>query len=186
MYYCFCCPPPSFIVLELFAFIFHESFCQVFSVRHLARIKVTRFFLCGNVQPTASQCVHIVLFPPGNISPLVADAPLFFKSFTCSDKNLISCWCMATVLTEIARLADNSASKPLFAAVCMAAAAIFSKYPSSESIIWFVSGGFPTVFLCSCLHSFLLAFSGAAPNRAEPQKYFSSPYRAASARLFAT
>ena len=145
-----------------------------------------RFFLCGAVWPTASQCVHIVLLPPGNVAPLVADATFLLKSFTFSDKRFISCCCLATVSTEIARLAANSASGPPFAAAYVAADAILSKYPSSESSIWFVSWGFPTVFLRSCLRCCQLGFSGAAPNRAEPPEGFSSPSWAAFARLFAT
>ena len=40
----FCCPPPLFIFLELYAFLFHELPFPVFSVRHLALIKLTSIF----------------------------------------------------------------------------------------------------------------------------------------------
>ena len=44
------------------------------------------------------------------------------------------------MLIEIARLADNSASGTPFTKVCVAAAEIFSRYPSSELGILFGSG----------------------------------------------
>ena len=87
---------------------------------------------------------------------------------------------MVLVSTDISRLAANSASGTPFAAVCVASAAMLSKYPSSESSIWFVSWGLPSVFLWSYL------FWGAAPNSADPPNFFSSPSLAASARPFAT
>ena len=144
------------------------------------------FFLCFVVRPNASQCVHIVA-PPGNVPTLATCVPLFLKAFTCSDKRLISCCCLATVSTEIARLAANSASGPTFATVCVTAAAILFKYPSSKSIILFVSGSGPAVVgfppLRSCA---FVVFSAAAPNIADPPKGFSSPSWAASERLFVT
>ena len=91
--------------------------------------------MCGAVSPTASQCVHIVGVPPGNVASLVAGVPFFFKSFICSEKRLISCCCLETVSTEIARLAANSESGPPYSAVCVADAAILFKYHSRESII---------------------------------------------------
>ena len=78
MYYCFCCPPPSFIVIAFYAFLFHEFSCPVFSVRQLAQIKVTSVLIFGAVRLTASQCVHIVVVVPGNVAPLIADAHFFF------------------------------------------------------------------------------------------------------------
>ena len=145
--------------------------------------KYQAFFLCGAVRPTASQCVHNFV-PPGNVAPLVACVPFFFKSFICSDKRLISCYCLATVLTEISRLVAKFASWPPFAAVCVAAATILSKYPSSKPIIWFVSRAGSAVFWCSCLRSCYFPFSGAAPNISEPPKVFSSPSWEALARRF--
>ena len=59
------------------------------------------------MQPTTSQCVHILLFPPGTVVLMVADAPFFFKALICSNKRLISCCFLATVSTDIARLAAN-------------------------------------------------------------------------------
>ena len=100
---------------------------------------------------------------------------------------MISCCCLATVSTEIDRLAANSASGPPFAAFCVAAAAILSRYPSSKSIILFLIGagpadvGYPRRRSCS-----FVVFSAEAPKTAEPPKGFSSPSQAASARLFAT
>ena len=90
--------------------------------------------MCGAVRPTASQCVHTVV-PSGNVAPLVARVPLFFKAFIFSDKILISCCSLATMSNEIARPAANYTGSPLFSAICVAAAAILSKYPSIESII---------------------------------------------------
>ena len=183
MCYYFFYPPPSLIVLLCHAFFIHEFSCPVFSVCRFTGVKVASVFLCGAIQPTASQCVHTVV-PSGNISPLVASVSFFFKAFICSEKRLISCWCQATRSTEISRLAANSASGPPFFAICIAAAAILSRYPSSESVIWSVSGAERTVFWCSRLRSG--SFAGAALNIAEPPKGSSSPSRAASARLFAT
>ena len=134
MYYCFRCPPPSFIILACHAFFIHDFSHPVFSICNFTWVKVAIFFLCGTVWTTASQCVHIVV-PPSSVAPLVACVPLFFKAFICSNKRFIYCCCLATVSTEIARLAANSASGPLFAAVCVATIAILSKYTSSESII---------------------------------------------------
>ena len=124
------------------------------------------------MRPTASQFLHTLLFSPGTVAPLVADPPFFFKAFIFSDKRLIPCFCLAAVLTDISRLADNSSRGTPFAAVCVAAAAILSKYTSRESSIRFLSWGVPSVFLWSFLLSQLLVFSGAAPNRADPQKGF--------------
>ena len=145
MYYCFFCPPQSLIFLACHASFIHEFSCPVFSVCHFAWVKVASVFLCGAVRPTASQFVHTVV-PSGNGAPLVACVIFFLKAFIFSDKRLISCCCLETVSTEIARLAANSASGYPFAAVCLAAAAILLRYPSSESIVLFVSGDIPAVF----------------------------------------
>ena len=136
--------------------------------------------LCGVVWPTASQCLQRILFPPGTVAPLVTYAYLFFRVLIYSDNCLISSCCLATVSTDIARLAVNSASRPPFAAVCVAAAEMLSKYPSIKSSIWFVSWGSPSVYLWPCL------FSGSAPNRAEPPNGFYSTSLSASARRLAT
>ena len=87
------------------------------------------FYLCGAVRPTASQCVHTFpTNPPPAIVPMLEDCvPLFFIAFICSYRHLISCCYLATVSTEIARLATNSASWPPFATVCVAAAAMLSR-----------------------------------------------------------
>ena len=85
------------------------------------------FFLCGSVQATATQCVH-KFSPPGNVPPLPACVPLFFKAFTFSDKSLISWCCLATLSNEISRLAANYTIGPPFAAVWVAAASILFKY----------------------------------------------------------
>ena len=102
MYYCLRCPPPSLIVLACHTFFIHEFSCPVFYICHFTCVKETRFFLCDAVRPTASQCVHTNV-PPGTVVPLVVCVLLFFKAFICSDKRLISCCCLATVSTEIAR-----------------------------------------------------------------------------------
>ena len=186
MYYSLHCPPSSFIVLACHAFFIHDFSCQVFSICHFAWVKVASVFLCSAVWLNVSQFVHTAV-APGNVSPLVACVTLFFKAFICSDKRLISCCFLLTVSTEIARLAANSASGPPFDAVCVAAAAILFNYPSSNSIILFVSGPGPAIFWCSRLRScFFAFFSGAAPNMAEAPKGFSSPYQAASEHRFAT
>ena len=89
--------------------------------------------------------------------------------------------------TEISRIASNSASGPPFAAICVAVEAILSKYPSSESIIFFVSGVGPAVVGFPLLHSCaFVVFSAAALNIAETPKGFYFPSRAASDHLFAT
>ena len=134
MCYYFFYPPPSLIVLLCHAFFIHEFSCPVFSIYHFTWVKVASFFLCGAVRPTASQCVHTVVLT-GNVAPLVACVPFFFKAFICSDKRLIYCCCLATVSTEISKLAANSASGPPFAAVPVSAAEILLRYPSSKSII---------------------------------------------------
>ena len=142
MYYCFFCPPQSLIFLACHASFIHEFSCPVFSVCHFAWVKVASVFVCGAVRPTASQFVHTVV-PPGNVAALVACLPFFFKAFICSEKRLISCCCLATMSTEISRLAANSASGPPFAAVCVAAAELFqpqmghfNSWTSTVPIIW--------------------------------------------------
>ena len=113
MYYCFCFPPPSLIFLAFYALLFHEFSCPVFSIRHFARIKATSVFFCAVPCNRPLQIVCILWSPPpGNVAPLLVGVTLFFKAFICSDKRLISCCCLATVSTEIARLAANSASGP--------------------------------------------------------------------------
>ena len=134
MYYFFCCPLLSLIVFACHAFFIHEFSCPVFSIYHFAGVKVASVFICGAMRTTASQCVHTVV-PPGNVAPLVACVPFFFKALTCSDKRLISCCYLATMSTKISILATNSASGPLFATVCVSVAAILLRYPSSKSIL---------------------------------------------------
>ena len=135
MYYCFCCPPPSFIVLEFYSLLLHESSCPIFSVCHFMRAKVTpvspvrirtanRFTMFANIIVSPWQC-----------RPAGGGYSLLFKALICSDKRLISCCCLAIVSTYISRLAANSTSGPPFAAVCVDAAAMLSKYPSSKSSI---------------------------------------------------
>ena len=138
IYYCLCCPPPSFIIFVRHSLLIHEFLRPLFSVYNFPRVEVACIFLCGAVRPTASQCMNTAVPPsppPGNVPTLSACLPFFFKALICSDKRLISCCYRATVSTEIARLAANSASGPPFSEVCVDAAAIFFRYPSSESII---------------------------------------------------
>ena len=88
--------------------------------------------------------------------------------------------------TNIARLTSNSASGDPFETVCVAAAAIVLRYPSSESRIWFGSGSGPAYAVC-CRRSSCPcgSFIAEPPIIAEPPKVFSSPYMADLARCFA-
>ena len=146
MYYCLRFPPPSFIVPACHAFFIHEFSCTIFSIYHFTWVKLASVFLFVAVRPTTSQCVH-TLFPLDNVALMMACVTLFPKAFIWSDKLLIYCCCLTTVPTEITRQAANYASGPSFASVCVAAAAILSKYPSSKFIIWFVSWAGPSWFI---------------------------------------
>ena len=84
--------------------------------------------------------------PPWHYSPTGNGFTLLFRVLICSKNRLISSYYLATVSTDIAILAANSASRPPFADGWVAAAAMLSHYPSSESRSWFVSWGFPSVF----------------------------------------
>ena len=117
---------------------------------------------------------------PVSGTPAVTDLPFFRKALICSVSLLISVCCLATVSTDTARLAANSARGVRFAAVCVAAAAMLSRYPYNESsILWYIVGGLLSV----CSGSFP---TGAGPNCAEAPKVFCSPSLTASERLFAT
>ena len=80
MYYCFCCPPPPLIVLELYSLLLYESSCPVFSVRNLSRIKVKQFF---PVRRRAANCftifAYIIVFP-WHCSPAGGGSSILFLS----------------------------------------------------------------------------------------------------------
>ena len=145
--------------------------------------------MCVAVRPTALQYAHKFPTspPPANVPIMEACVPLFFIAVICPYRRFISCCCRATVSTDIAILSANSTSGPYFTTVFVSAAAILSRYPSSESSIWFVSGDGPmdAVFprLCSCPFFY---FTAEPLMTAETPKGFSSPSRDNSAHLFAT
>ena len=98
--------------------------------------------MCGAERPTTAQCGHTfpVMLTPSVVPLLEVGEPFFFREFICSYRQLISFTCAATVFTEIAKIADNSASGPPFANACIAEVAILSRYHSIESSILFDSG----------------------------------------------
>ena len=93
--------------------------------------------MCGAEGLTTAQCGHTFpVIPPHVVVPMLDDGvPLSFIALICLYRRLIYLFCAANVSTDIAKLADNSASGPPFATVCVAAAAILAKYPSRESRI---------------------------------------------------
>ena len=145
----------------------------------LRGLKKHWFWRCGAEHPTTVQCLQLgELFSPVFGMPAVTYPPFFLRSLIWSVSLFISICCLATVSTETARLAVNSARGVPVAAVCIAAAAMLSRYPSKDSRIWWDIVGVFSV----CSGSFL---TGATPNCAEPPKVF-FPSLAASERLFAT
>ena len=121
------------------------------------------------------------LSPPPAFVPIIkAWVPLFFIAFISLYRRFISCCCLTTVSSEIARLAVNSAYGNLFRKVCVTSTVMLSRYPSSESRIWFGNGTGPVESVGPCRRSWpCTSFT------AEPPKNLSSPSLATSARLFA-
>ena len=150
MHSCFCFPQMSSII-EFHSLLLHGSSYTIFSVFIFPRAEVTWVY---PVHSHLAKCFTMFakkIVTPWHCSPTGNGCNLFLRALIWSDNRLISIFCLATVSTDIARLAANSASDPPFATVWVAAAAMLSKYPSSKSSIWFVSWGVPSIYLFSCV-----------------------------------
>ena len=160
MYYCFSRPQLSFVVFARYSILFHKLSCPILPFRHFFGVKEALFPMRW-CTPYCFTMFANHLLP---IFSLVSCGTFFLKALSSAVRSLISCCCLKTVSNDTARLAANSASGPPWSYVCVDAAAILLRYPSSESVIWWVSCA---PFVC------VLFF--VPPKITEPPKGFSSP-----------
>ena len=189
MYYCLRCPSPSFIIFAHHSLFFHHFLSPLLSVCHVFWVKVTcilsvwrgtanRLTVCAysHHQSSSWYCPDA-----GGLRPYLFQRVYLFVQtlyFLLLSRDSVNWYC---------RLDATSASGPPFAKICVAAAAILSRYPSGESSILFVSRDGPMDAVYPCLLSGpFFPFTNEPPITAEPPKGFPSPSLAASARLFAT
>ena len=173
MYYCLRCPPPSFVIIVFHYLLIHQFAIQLPSIRHLFRFEVAWIiFVWSGTSNGSAVWEHVPCMSSSCRRDDVGGVCLsIFHIYLC----------IATVSIEIARLTANSDSGPTFATFCVAAAAMLSRWPLSESSILFGSGAGLEEVVCSNSLKFPCALFTA-----EPMKGFYFPSLAALANCLAT